>query len=117
VSQICLDRRDDDARLDRNEIDPDECNAYPRIDDNAFVKNAVEDVDQIPAAILRVNQHGISHAPRRQAHRSRRPLFGNASVGRAERQVFERSSNGIASNFRVQQYCCHQLFLAGRRPT
>jgi hypothetical protein len=48
VSQICLERRDDDARLDRDEVNPDECHANPRVDDNPFVEDAVEDVDQIP---------------------------------------------------------------------
>jgi len=64
VSQICLERRDDNARLDRDEVNPDECHADPRVDDNPFVEDAVEDVDQTLPAIRGIDQHGFSVASR-----------------------------------------------------
>src|SRR5450755_1996159 len=46
VLQVCVDRRDDNAGLDGDQIDADEGDSHPRIDDDAFVENPVEDINE-----------------------------------------------------------------------
>ena len=110
--EICLDRRDDDARLDGHQVDAHQRDAHPCVDDDAFVEHAVEDIDEVPAAGRRVNQHNVAHAlalgMRRAARRA--GVSENASSLRPSRQVFRRPSAGRRVIFCSQQYFCHQLF-------
>src|SRR6266702_5553803 len=50
VAQVGVDRSDHDAGFDRDQVDADQGDAYPRVDDDAFVQNAVKDVDETRAA-------------------------------------------------------------------
>jgi hypothetical protein len=46
VLEVSLDRGDDDARFNSHEIDTDEGNANPCVDDDALVENAIENIDK-----------------------------------------------------------------------
>src|SRR5512141_1869673 len=57
VFQVRVDRGDHDAGLDRDEVDADERNADPRVDDNPLVEDSIEDVDETCAACSAFNGH------------------------------------------------------------
>ena len=46
VLQVGVDRRDDDSRLDRDQIDTNQRDANPGIDHNSLVQHSIEDVDE-----------------------------------------------------------------------
>ena len=50
VLQVGGDRGDDDAGLDRHEIDAHERQPHPGVDDDALVENAIEHVDDVAGA-------------------------------------------------------------------
>src|SRR6185369_9719069 len=52
-----VDRRHHDARFDGDQVDTDERDAYPGIDDDALVEHAVEDVDEAASALCPFNRH------------------------------------------------------------
>src|SRR3954469_3126676 len=45
VLEVGVDRCHDDSRFDRHQIDADEGDAHPRVDDDTLVENAVENID------------------------------------------------------------------------
>src|SRR5262249_8191013 len=57
VLQVCVDRRDDDTCFDGDEVDADQRDADPGVDDNSLVEHAVEDVDETGAAGCTFNGH------------------------------------------------------------
>src|ERR1700686_2941425 len=46
VLEIGLDGCDDNARLYRHEVDADEGDAHPRVDDDTLVENTIENIDK-----------------------------------------------------------------------
>jgi hypothetical protein len=50
VLEVGVDRGHDDARLDRQEVDADERDANPGIDDDAFVQHSIENIDETRTA-------------------------------------------------------------------
>ena len=50
VLEVGVDRRDDDASFDRDEVDADQRNADPRVDDDPLVEDAIEHVDETRSA-------------------------------------------------------------------
>ena len=61
VLQIRVDRGDDDARLDRDEVDAHQRDADPGIDDDAFVQDAIENVDETCSTCCSFNGHCLLH--------------------------------------------------------
>src|SRR5215475_14071990 len=57
VLQICVDRRDHDARLDGDQIDPHQRNADPCVDDDPLVEYSIEDVNETCTARGSFNGH------------------------------------------------------------
>ena len=53
MPEVRVDRRDEDPHLDRNEIDTDERNANPSVDDDAFVEHTIEYVYDAGAGWLK----------------------------------------------------------------
>src|ERR1700682_4027994 len=47
VLEVRLERRHDDARLDRRQVDPGERYTGPRVDDDALVEDPFEDLDDV----------------------------------------------------------------------
>ena len=45
MCEVCRNRGDDDAGLDRNQVDANEGQAYPRVDDDPLVEDAIENID------------------------------------------------------------------------
>src|SRR5262245_32934803 len=74
VLQVCVNRRHDDARLNRDEVDPDQGDRNPGVDDDPLVEHAIEDVDQACAACCTFNGHRTlllpSRSPNGPAHLS-----------------------------------------------
>src|SRR4051794_31400497 len=46
VFEVGVDGRDDDARLDSHQVDPDQGDSHPGIDDDSLVEHTIEDVDE-----------------------------------------------------------------------
>src|SRR5690349_9673968 len=46
ILQVRIDRCDDHSCLDRHQIDSNERDAYPRVDDDALVQYSVENIDE-----------------------------------------------------------------------
>src|SRR5207237_5330208 len=57
VPEIRVDGGDDDPRFDCHEVDADERDPDPGIDDDALVENAVEDVDEARSAWRSFDRH------------------------------------------------------------
>src|ERR1043166_2140969 len=64
VLQVGVNRGDDDARLDRDQVNADERDANPRVNDDAFVQHAVEHVYQTGSAGRSLNSHVVSSLPK-----------------------------------------------------
>ena len=62
VLQVGVDRRDDDARLDGDQVDADQRHAHPGIDDDALVQDAIENVDETCSACCSFNCHSAAPA-------------------------------------------------------
>src|SRR5581483_7172635 len=97
ILQVCVDGRHDDPRLNRNQIDADEGNTHPRVDDDALVENAIKDVDETRSAGGSFNGHrgfsctaslqhrgGTAPGHRRQSALQRANLFSQLLVLRGE---------------------------------
>ena len=50
VRQVAFDRRDNDPRFNRDEVDADERHAHPGIDHDAFIQYTVEHIDETRAS-------------------------------------------------------------------
>src|SRR5947209_3157294 len=50
---------DDDARLDRDQVNADQRDANPRVNDDAFIQHAVEHVYQTGSAGCSLNSHVV----------------------------------------------------------
>ena len=50
IFQVRIDGGDDHAGFDGDEVDPDQRDAHPGVDDDALVQDAVENVDETRAA-------------------------------------------------------------------
>src|SRR3982074_3457062 len=86
VFEIRVDRCDDDARLDRHNVDPDQGDAHPRVDDNTLIENAIENIDKRATARGTFNGHVVTPVvflSRRVVWTVgwRRPSRGCSSVG------------------------------------
>src|SRR5579864_4088579 len=57
ILQVCVDRRDDDPRLDGDEIDAHQRNTNPGIDHDPLVEHAIEDIDETSTACCTFNRH------------------------------------------------------------
>src|SRR5688500_8225900 len=57
ILQVRIDRCDDDPRLDGDQVDPDERDTYPGVDDDTLVADAIEDVDELTAPRWPFNCH------------------------------------------------------------
>src|SRR5581483_4366099 len=92
VPQVGVDRGDDDAGFDGDQVDADERDAYPGVDDDAFVEDAVEDVDEARAAGCSFNWHlvgppllttGHTHATSAADHPAGRGWWAESPAGSA----------------------------------
>src|SRR3954463_150078 len=63
VLQVGVDRRDDNTRFDSDQVDPQQRHADPRVDDDALVEHAIEDVDETCAAWGAFNCHAVLLPP------------------------------------------------------
>src|SRR5207249_3512156 len=61
VSEVRVDRGHDDSCLDSNEVDADERDPDPGIDDDALVENPVEDIDEARATWRTFNWHRFTY--------------------------------------------------------
>ena len=59
VLQIRVNRRNDDARFDRDQVDADQRDPDPRVDDDALVQDAIENVDETCPACRSFNCHSL----------------------------------------------------------
>src|SRR5437879_1345854 len=57
VLPIRRDRRDDDTSLDGDEVDADERDAHPGVDDDALVEHAIQNVDEAAPGSRSLNSH------------------------------------------------------------
>ena len=57
VLQVRIDRRHHDARFNGDEVDADQRDAHPRVDDDSLVQHAIEDVNETCAACGSFNGH------------------------------------------------------------
>jgi hypothetical protein len=58
VLQVGVDRGDDDADFDGDEVDPDKRHTHPCVDDNPLVEDAIKHVDKAGSAGRTLNGHG-----------------------------------------------------------
>src|SRR6185437_8465625 len=58
VLEICIDGRDDDARFNSHEVNTDQRDTDPGIDDDTLVEHSVEDVDEGTATGRTLDSHG-----------------------------------------------------------
>src|SRR4051795_11709657 len=63
VLEVRIDRSDDDARFNRDQVDADEGDANPRVDDDTFVEDPVEYVNETCAAWCTFDSHGLPAFP------------------------------------------------------
>src|SRR5580692_2661497 len=63
--QVRRDRGHDDPRLDRDQVDADQRDAHPCVDDDPLVKNTVEHVDDTGAGRTTLERHQLSPTPSR----------------------------------------------------
>src|SRR5437667_33877 len=61
VLQVRVDRRHHDARLDGDEVDTNQRDADPRVDDDPLVEHTIEDVDETRTAGGAFNRHRFSN--------------------------------------------------------
>src|SRR6185503_7707487 len=59
VPQVGVDGGDDDARFDRDQVDANERHAHPRVDDDSFVQDAVEYIDEARATWTAFNDRHL----------------------------------------------------------
>ena len=102
VLQVGVDRGDDDARFDGDQVDADERDADPGVDDDALVEHAVENVDETRAACGAFNCHAAAPAVRTAAAGAQRRLprpraAVSASTFRSSCRICARSSSCSAS--------------------
>src|SRR5207244_3033418 len=60
VLDVRVDRRDDDAGLNGDEVDAHQRDTHPCVDDDSFVEYPIEDIDQTRAAGCPFNWHRSS---------------------------------------------------------
>ena len=59
IAEIGVDRRDNDTRFNGKQVNANERDAHPGVDDDAFVEDAVEHIDQTGAAGCTLHRHGV----------------------------------------------------------
>src|SRR6185369_4512128 len=59
VLEVRVDRRNHDARFDRNQIDSDQRNSNPRVDHDSLVEYAIEYINQRTATWGAFNGHSL----------------------------------------------------------
>ena len=105
VLEVRVDRGDDDARLDGDEVDADEGHAHPRVDDDPLVENAIENVDEARSTRCAFNGHvgcplddSRCSAPSRLAG-SRQERESGVAQRRCPRRAARPSARGSGSAF------------------
>jgi hypothetical protein len=59
VAQIGVDRRDNDTRFNRDQVNANQGDAHPCVDDDPLVENAIEHVDETGSARSSLNGHSL----------------------------------------------------------
>src|SRR6266536_6166813 len=59
IPEVGIDGGDHDARLHGDQVDPDERDADPCVDDDPLIEDAIEYVDEARASRMAFNRHGF----------------------------------------------------------